>query len=154
MHKFPLSFQQDSSIDIQKEEFFLYDNCNQALTLLLKNTPPSVHTLLNSSEFSKIISFFKKGCSSHQFLFHGDGLDPCLLYNVTNFSPQFIRHSIYQIGPLNLNSTLLITQSLKSISHFHCIIIRDLIQVIPEWSSGFPYFLLFKSEFGNKEFMV
>ena len=25
--------------------------------------------------------------------------------------------------------------------HFHCIIIRDLILVIPEWSSGFPYFL-------------
>ena len=25
--------------------------------------------------------------------------------------------------------------------HFHCIIIRDLIQVIPEWSSGFPYLL-------------
>ena len=31
--------------------------------------------------------------------------------------------------------------------YFHCIIIRDLIQVIPEWSSGFPYFLQFKSEF-------
>ena len=27
-------------------------------------------------------------------------------------------------------------------------------QVIPEWSSGFPYFLQFKSEFGNKEFMI
>ena len=25
---------------------------------------------------------------------------------------------------------------------------------IPEWSSGFPYFLQFKSEFGNKEFMM
>ena len=34
------------------------------------------------------------------------------------------------------------------------IIIRDLIQVIPEWSSGFPYFLQFQSEFGNKEFMI
>ena len=49
-------------------------------------------------------------------LFHGDGLDPFLLYNVTNLTPQFIRQSIYQI------------QALKSISHFHCIIIRDLIQ--------------------------
>ena len=37
--------------------------------------------------------------------------------------------------------------------HFHYIIIRDLIYVIPEWSSGFPYLLQFKSEFGNKEFM-
>ena len=26
--------------------------------------------------------------------------------------------------------------------------------VIPEWSSGFPYFLQFKSELGNKEFMI
>ena len=32
-------------------------------------------------------------------------------------------------------------------------VLRDLIQVIPEWSSGFPYFLQFKSQFGNKEFM-
>ena len=36
---------------------------------------------------------------------------------------------------------------------FSGIIIRDLIQVIPEWSSGFPYFLHIRSEFGNKEFM-
>ena len=34
-----------------------------------------------------------------------------------------------------------------SICHFHCRIIKDLIWVIPEWSSGFPYFLQFKSEF-------
>ena len=27
-------------------------------------------------------------------------------------------------------------------------------QVIPEWSSGFLYFLHFKSEFCNKEFMI
>ena len=33
-------------------------------------------------------------------------------------------------------------------------IVRDLIQVIPEWSSGFPYLLQFKSEFGNKDFMI
>ena len=39
--------------------------------------------------------------------------------------------------------------SLKSISHFHCIIIRDLIEVIPELSSGFSYFLLFESELGG-----
>src|SRR5574341_432995 len=41
------------------------------------------------------------------FVFHGEGLDPCLLYNVTNLRPWFIRHSDYQV------------QSLKSISHFH-----------------------------------
>ena len=33
-------------------------------------------------------------------------------------------------------------------------IIRDLIEVIPEWSSGFLYFLQFKSKFGNEEFMI
>ena len=55
----------------------------------------------------------------------GDGLAPCLLYNVTILHPQFIRHSVYQI------------QSFKSISHFHCIIVRDLIQIIPKWSSSF-----------------
>jgi len=25
---------------------------------------------------------------------------------------------------------------------------------MPEWSSGFPYFLQFKSQFGNKDFMI
>ena len=30
----------------------------------------------------------------------------------------------------------------------------DLIKVIPEWRSGFPYFIQFKSEFGNKELMI
>ena len=39
-------------------------------------------------------------------------------------------------------------------SHFHCIIVRDLIYAIPEWFSGFPYFLQFKFEFDNKEFMI
>ena len=77
-----------------------------------------------------------------RFLFLGDSLSPCLLYNVTNLHPQFIRQSVYQI------------QSLKSIFQFHCIVIRDLSQVIPAWSSGFPHFLQFQSEFGNKEFMI
>ena len=31
---------------------------------------------------------------------------------------------------------------------------KDLISVIPEWASVCPYFLQFKSEFGNKEFMI
>ena len=75
-------------------------------------------------------------------IFLEDGPDSCLQYNAPNLPPQLIRHSLYQM------------QSLKSISHFHCIVIRDLIQVIPEWSSGFLHFLQFKSEFGNKEFMI
>ena len=48
------------------------------------------------------------------FVFLGDGLDHCLLYNIMNLCPQFIRHSVYQI------------KSFESICHFFCIIIRDL----------------------------
>ena len=33
-------------------------------------------------------------------------------------------------------------------------IVKDLVSVIPEWSSCFLYFLQFKSEFGNKKFMI
>ena len=99
--------------------------------------------LFTSLLFSAIC---KASLDSHfaylHFFFGEDGLAPCLLYNVTNLCPQFFRHSVSQI------------QSLKSISHFRCITVRDLIQVIPEWSSGFLYFLQFKSEFGNKEFMI
>ena len=29
-----------------------------------------------------------------------------------------------------------------------------MIQIITEWSSGFPYFIQFKSEFVNKEFVI
>ena len=36
-----------------------------------------------------------------EFLFLGDGLDHCLLYNVTNLCPLFFRHSI-RSNPLNL----------------------------------------------------
>ena len=41
----------------------------------------------------------------------------------------------------------------ESICHFHCIILRDLSYIIPEWFSVFPYFLQFKSEFCS-EFMI
>ena len=52
------------------------------------------------------------------------------------------------------SASLSIRSSPLNLSHFHCIIIRDWISVIPEWSSGYPYSLQFKSEFGNKEFMI
>ena len=35
-----------------------------------------------------------------------------------------------------------------------CVYVECLWYGVPEWSSGFPYFLQFKSEFGNKEIMV
>ena len=63
------------------------------------------------------------------FLFVGDGLAPCLLYNVTNLHPS--------------SSGLCLSDLIPWIyCHFHCIIIRDLIWVIPEQSNGFPYFNL------------
>ena len=40
------------------------------------------------------------------------------------------------------------------ICHFHFIIVRDLIYLILEWSSGFLYFVQLKSEYYNKEFMI
>ena len=36
----------------------------------------------------------------------------------------------------------------------HDIIQATGIKAIPEWCSGFPYFLQFKSEFANKGFMI
>ena len=33
-------------------------------------------------------------------------------------------------------------------------VIHDWVTELPEWSSGFPYFLQFKSEFCNNEFMI
>ena len=35
--------------------------------------------------------------------------------------------------------------SLEYLCPFHCIILKDLIFVIPEWSNGFPYFLQFQT---------
>ena len=56
--------------------------------------------------------------------------------------------------PFYCSSGTLSTRSLESFFHLDCIIVRDLIQVIPEWSSGFPYFLQFKAEFYSREFMI
>ena len=55
-----------------------------------------------NNRMGKTRDLFKKITDTKgTFLIHGDGLDPCLLYNVTNLSPQFIRHSI-RSSPLNL----------------------------------------------------
>ena len=54
-----------------------------------------------SSFHSYLYSLLRQPLCLFALLFHGDGLDPCLLCNVTNFYPQFIRHSI-RFSPLNL----------------------------------------------------
>ena len=43
---------------------------------------------------------------------------------------------------------------LVSICHSHCIIVRDLIKIVPEKSSGFLYFVQFKSKVCSEEFMI
>ena len=52
------------------------------------------------------------------------------------------------------SGTLSTRSNTWSICHLHCIIIRYLIQVIPEWPRGFAYFSQFKPEFFKEEFMV
>ena len=54
---------------------------------------------------------------------------------------------------MHSSSDTLSTRS-NPVCYFHCIIIRGLIWVIPEWPSSFPYFLQFKPEFCNKELMI
>ena len=95
-----------------------------------------------STFLSNLYSLLEQPFCQFAFLFWGDSFDQCVLYNLMNLCPQLFRHSIYQI------------KSLKSICHFNCVIIRDLILVRPEWSSGFPYFLQFKSEFCNEKFKI
>ena len=50
--------------------------------------------------------------------FLGDGLDPCLLYNVTKLCPCSSGTLSIRSSPLNL------------FLHFHCIILRDLISYL------------------------
>ena len=110
---------------------------------LLVRPPQTAHWLFCVSLF---LAICKASSDNHFAFLHlfflGDDLDHCLLYNVLSLSLQFFRHSyLSDIIPW-------IYLSLRLYNH------KDLILVIPECSSGFPHFLQFKSEFGNKEFMI
>ena len=56
--------------------------------------------------------------------------------------------------PSIVHQALCLSDLIPWICHFHYIIVRDLIWVISEWSSSFPYFLQFTSESCNKEFKI
>ena len=99
------------------------------------------HLLLASLHFPAIC---KASSDSHFAFLHFFSMGMVLI-PVSYTMSQISVHS--PSGSLSIRSS-----PLKSISH--CIFIRDLIQVIPECSSGYPYLLQFKSEFGNKEFMI
>ena len=51
----------------------------------------------------------------------------------------------YDLNQIPYDYTVKVTNRFKGL---------DLIDRVPEWSSGFPHFLQFKSEFGNKKFMI
>ena len=86
-----------------------------SLYWLLRKAFLSVLTILWSSAFKLVyLSFFPflftsllftaicKASSDNRFVFFAflylvDGLDSCLLYNVTNLCPLFIMHSVYQM---------------------------------------------------------
>ena len=58
-----------------------------------------------------------------------------------------------------ISRSLLKLMSIESVMPFNHLILCHPLLLLPsifpaEWSSGFPYFIQFKSEFGNKEFMV
>ena len=64
-------------------------------------------------------------------------------------------YTVLQTSVYSSSGTLsTITNPLGYFPYLHCIIIRDFMEVIPELSSGFPYFLQFKPEFFNNEHMI
>ena len=70
-----------------------------------------------NAEFQRIVrrdkkAFLRELFCFFAFLFLKDGLDSCLLYNVTNHHPQFIRHSVYQIQSVNLFLTFTVLSDL------------------------------------------
>ena len=80
--------------------------------------------------FSSFTAICKVSSDSHfpffALLFLQDGLAPCLSVSQTSIHSSSGALSI-RPSPLNL-------------SHFHCIVVRDLIYVILDWSIGFPTF--------------
>ena len=63
-------------------------------------------------------------------------------------------HTMSWTSVYSSSGLLSIRSNPLNLSHFHCITVRDLFQVVTVWSNGFLHFLQFKSEFGNKELMI
>ena len=70
-------------ITLIAEEGFLISSC-YSLELCIQML---ISLLLASLLFTAICKAPQTAIFFFAFLFHGDGLDPCLLYNVTNLSP-------------------------------------------------------------------
>ena len=121
------------------EEGFLISPC-YSLDLCIQM---GISFLLSFAFTSLLFTAIYKATSDNHFAFlHFFSVEIILIPVSCTMSWSSVHQALYQIS------------SLKSTSHFHCIVIRDLIWVIPQWSSSFPHFLQFKSEFGNKEFMI
>ena len=114
---------------------------NTAFRWLYLSFPPLPFVSLLFSAICKAASDSHFACL-FAFLFLGDGLDHRLLYNVTNLSVHSSSGTLCSRShPLNLFIT-------STYNH------KGFDIGFPEWSSDFPYFLQFKSEFGNKQFMI
>ena len=83
--------------------------------------------------FSSFITIYKASSDNHFAFLHFFFLEMVLITT----SCTMLRTSIHSSSGI-LSYQI---ESLESVCHFHCVIVRDLIQVIPKWSSGFPCFL-------------
>ena len=122
------------------EEGFLISPC-YSLELCIQVGIPFLFSF--AFHFSSFLAICKASSNNHFSFLHFFFLEMFLITASCTMSWTSVHSS---------SSTL--SDLIPWICHFHCIIVRDLIKVIPEWSSDFPYFLQFKSEFCNKEFMI
>ena len=124
--------------EIEKDKYLkLSLKCGICIQMDISSFSPLPFAALLFSAICKASSDNHFACWHYFFLWMVLITASCIMSQISVHSP---------LGTLSIRS--------NSISHFHCIIIRDMIKVIPEWSSGFPYFIQFKSEFGNKELLM
>ena len=108
------------------------------LAILWKSACHWVYLFLSPLPFTSLMfsAIFKASSGNHFAFSHLFFLRMVLMTTShTMLQPSIHSSSGYQ------------TESLEFIFHLHYIIIRDLIYVIAECSSGFPYFLQFKHEY-------
>ena len=121
------------------EEGFLISSC-YSWKFAFRWEYLSFSPLLFTSLLSTAICKASSDSLFYAFIFHGDGLHPWSCTK-SQTSIQSSSGTLSDLLPYIYFSLPLYNH--KGFDWGH-----------PEWSSGFPYFLQFKSEFGNKEFMI
>ena len=80
------------------EEGFLFSPCHSLeFCIQMGISFPFSFTFQFSPSHSYLKGLLRQPFYFFAFLFHGDYLDPCLLYNVMTLHREFIRPSVYQI---------------------------------------------------------